>query len=968
MRLLEFSMGCLVLAVVACDSAQGRESEGWRVVPDGRLGLQVWRGDRYLFGLNCTLAGPAGSYAGMEAMPSVQGGRRVYGQEVVFTRSRWDKEIVAGPLSFRYEAFREGPAALGLRAACSSEKAVNIRGVELAVPASDYLAGARLTARMRDGADMDVTGRGKLDDGVKSLLIKTPTGEDIRFEFTSPAQVSRDAGALRLWPLSGAVRGGEPVESEMTVTFPHPIEFRPANQFVDTSGWFPYEGRQDFTPGSAIGMEDWLDQPAGRHGYVRIDGDRFAFEDGTPVKFWGTNISWADMAVPDEQAVRYADKFAKHGVNMVRMHKFVHEHTGLDGWPFDASSVWDGIMSPENPVEFHQGAVQRFDNMHARLRERGIYVGWSPIAFLAFHEGYRGRLTAYDELKALRDAHPFWIHGGNTLYPFSTFAPDVQDLYIELIVKLLNHVNASTGLRYAEDPALAFVEFRNESDTFFWGVDNLAAESPTYRRIISERFCEWLRQRYPSEEALRGAWTEIGLREGESLDDGTVFPFPGWGRVDQVPRSRRLVDSYRFLFEYQDDCYQRFVRAVRGTGYRGALVGSCWQAADWLGRLYNLQSDRRVGYIDRHRYFGNADRPLMERPGQSTLQAGREQVADRPFGLSEWAAGHVHAAELPPAVAFIGLGLQGWDIATQYGSNWWGIRTRNAPSIHTTSDLFYNIGQFPFIARILQSGALKEGAVVARRRVSMGDLYPLGEATGEDFDLLGGASWDDLERAIPDEALGAGRVVIDFVEQPVPGKIETADLSRHWDKEGRLIRASNGQIVWDYSGRGFFTVDTPAGQAVIGFGGGRAHALSDVTVSYDNPFANVYVVPADRGETLADARRLLIMALGRTADRGDVLEETALRPFHRPEQQWPGGGRDGVIRHMLGNPTLIFEPVALTVTLKRDEPCRVYALDPDGRLPETPVEVPVERTAGGQWLRLDGSRYRTMYYLIEFEP
>ena len=965
MRILVVLAVFLACGVLPWSRAAGAEKRAWRVIPVGRLGLQVWQGDSHLFSVDSRLPGPDQSYAGMEPMPAVDGDTRVYEQEVTFTRSRWDSKVVAGPLSFRYEALQTGPKTLQIRARCSAEEAVRLQGVEVTVPVSDYLTGARI--QTGGGAEVGTLGEGggRPGDEVRSLSVTTTSGATIRFELGTPARVHYDPRAVHIWLLRGTVRGGQPAEGELTVTFPQSVEFSPENQLVDTSDWFLYGGEQDFSPGSAVGMEDWLDRPAGGHGYVRIEGNRFTFEDGTPVKFWGTNISWADMALPDEQAERYAAKFAKHGVNIVRMHKFMHEHSGLDGWPFDASATWDGILDPDNPLEFHDGAVGRFDNMHAELKERGVYVGWSPIAFFAFHEAYRDRLIDYDELKAVRDANPFWIHGGNTMYPFSTFAPDVQDLYIELITKLLNHVNPRTGLRYAEDPALAFVEFRNEAAIFFWGVNNLAAESPVYRRILAQKFCDWLRERYASEEALRDSWTEIGLKEGESLQEGTIFPFPEWGRINQMPRSRRLVDSYRFLFEYQDHYYQRFVRAVRATGYKGPLVGSCWQAADWLGHLYNLQNDRRVGIIDRHGYHRML---MLGQPGTGALNSGRNVVSDRPFALSEWAGSHVYAAEVSPLVGLIGLGLQGWDSSMQYGSNWWGIATHARTGIHSTSEAFHHIGQWPFISRILRSGALREGKVVARRRVSMEDLYPLEDESADDFELLGGTSWEELEREVPREALAIGRVEVEFVEEPVEEKLKMGDLNRYWDRERRLIRASNGQIVWDYSGRGFFTVDTDAGQAVIGFGGGeREHALSDVSIAYDAPFANVYVVPRRPGETLANARSLVVMVLGRTADEGDVLEETTITPLATADRPHPGGGRQGAIRHWIENPVLLFEPVRATLTLRRDEAFRVYALDHDGRLPRPPHEVPVTRTQEGLQFTLDGARYDTMYYLVEFD-
>ena len=50
--------------------------------------------------------------------------------------------------------------------------------------------------------------------------------------------------------------------------------------------WFEFKPGDYFKEGS-VNMSDWLDKPAGKHGFLQINGKDFVFEDGTPVKFWG---------------------------------------------------------------------------------------------------------------------------------------------------------------------------------------------------------------------------------------------------------------------------------------------------------------------------------------------------------------------------------------------------------------------------------------------------------------------------------------------------------------------------------------------------------------------------------------------------------------------------------------------------------------------------------------------------------
>jgi len=49
------------------------------------------------------------------------------------------------------------------------------------------------------------------------------------------------------------------------------------------------------------------EKPAGKHDFLKTQGDRFVFEDGTPVRFWGTNLN-GGAAFPEKD---YAPKLAR---------------------------------------------------------------------------------------------------------------------------------------------------------------------------------------------------------------------------------------------------------------------------------------------------------------------------------------------------------------------------------------------------------------------------------------------------------------------------------------------------------------------------------------------------------------------------------------------------------------------------------------------------------------------------------
>ena len=47
------------------------------------------------------------------------------------------------------------------------------------------------------------------------------------------------------------------------------------------------------------------EKPAGRHGFLQVAGDHFAFADGTPARFWGTNFNGGSCFPEHDYAKRW---------------------------------------------------------------------------------------------------------------------------------------------------------------------------------------------------------------------------------------------------------------------------------------------------------------------------------------------------------------------------------------------------------------------------------------------------------------------------------------------------------------------------------------------------------------------------------------------------------------------------------------------------------------------------------------
>jgi hypothetical protein len=587
--------------------------------------------------------------------------------------------------------------------------------------------------------------------------------------------------------------------------------------------------------------------------------------------------------------------------------------------------------------------LDRLDYFAAKLKERGVYFGWSHTFGFKVVPGDRERLLAYDEIA--KSLH------GNT-YAFINFAEDVQDLMIEMVVNLLKHKNPYTGRTYAEEPALCFIELQNEDDIFFYTSPKALDACPTYKKAFLARFAAWLKEKYGSREKLAAAWGDA-LKPGETLADANIAPQvnPWFFGGDNLPKQtggtrRRLLDTAAFLHHAQDKFYARFVRAIRAAGYRGPLCGSPWQAPSMLPHYYNLLSDYRVGFIDRHNYFGGAGKAvfasMLTRPGSGYLGSGLEQVADRPFVLSEWI--HVYpsayAAEGPAIVAAYGMGLQGWDASYEFQSQAakrvFGDTGGNFPWGVWEADVPTSLGQYPTLARMVHRGDVKEGEVIAVRRVGKADLdrgtFPFADKVEQRGDVKTFAG------TVPGEALAAGRVVVEFADESGPPLVP--DLKRY--RAGSVITSATGQLAWDTAGRGFFTVNTPGTKAVVGFAQGKERKLGDVTVTLDSPFAALVLTAAGRGEDLATGKRAILSVVARTSNTG-------FRYF-APDNRVLANGK----------PPILMEPVKATVAVAGRPVEAVHVLDHDGR--RTGRTLPV---ADGRFT-LDGAKDKAIYYEVVF--
>jgi hypothetical protein len=624
----------------------------------------------------------------------------------------------------------------------------------------------------------------------------------------------------------------------------------------------------------------------------------------------------------------------------VRFHKFTwHAYKGDSSTRLD-SEKW-----------------QRFDYFQSELRKAGIYYGWSHIYGHKVQPADRSRLLAYDELVNVKLP---WAHLNATTASLVNFAEDLQELNIELTVHMLNHRNPHTGLRYADDPALSFVELQNEDNIFWSAIEKTLEQTPAYRSLLCRKFSQWLKNKYGNQTALVNAWGKDQLPEGETLDKGNVYPKPNhsWfsaeyenARKESRPVRQAYLDRAQFLYEEQIKFYNRFSEAIRRTGYRGPVVGSCWQAGTGLTHLYNLYADHQVGIVDRHNYSGGEtghqmvpgkvdNTPMVAKPGTGLLSTGLQQTEGRPFALSEWMSliPNQWTAEAAPLVAAYGMGLQGWDASYAFALDYPHFtKTIHTPGVYNVTSPTH-LTLYPALAAMLYRNDLKEGQTIIRRPVNMAEVSAgkttFSDKIEQDYDRK------QFSGDVPLAALAVGpvKVAFDSAKTPQP---ETA-WQKHWRETEKVVVSNTGQLRWDYQGKGHFTINTAGTKGLVGFAEGKELQLGELTLKTANPFAVIFLSSLEKEKSLMNCRRMLVTTIARAVNSGMEYNADTTR-LTSP-----------------GQAPILLEPVKLTLGFNRKGKAVVHVLDHDG------VRTSQTLKLNKGVLQIDGSLTKTLYYEIEW--
>jgi hypothetical protein len=313
------------------------------------------------------------------------------------------------------------------------------------------------------------------------------------------------------------------------------------------TGWFPFTLPWDDASKTTIDASGLLIDYPGQdpasvvdsrgHIQARADGHFYFEKTGKRARFWGVNFTFnanfppcperppAAGEFPDDHvADKVARRLAKLGINVVRFHH-MDFYASPDG-------IWDPRYFPNDSQHLSEAALQRLDYLIYQLRRNGIYVNLNLKVARHFGPG-----DGLQDTQLFRDPIAFF-------QGVSHFNARMVELQKDYARKLLTHRNPHTGLTYAEDPVVAFIEIANEDSLFGsllndGGLNYLPGVSgalpQSYSAELDALWNTWLRAKYGSRQALEAAWrsqepavnpTDM-MRNGgfeNGMNDWSVYP------------------------------------------------------------------------------------------------------------------------------------------------------------------------------------------------------------------------------------------------------------------------------------------------------------------------------------------------------------------------------------------------------------------------------------------------------------
>ncbi len=709
------------------------------------------------------------------------------------------------------------------------------------------------------------------------------------------------------------------------------------------TNWYAWEPQDDKAAyGTAIDASIWLDAPAGKHGYIKAEGDDMYFEDGTPIKFWGTNVCFEALFFDKEKHEMIADRIARSGYNLVRFHQLDRGNkTNILGDDYQI----DELLA--DPVQL--------DKMHylfALLKERGIYITMD----LLFTEPYKEKSDA-----TYKNDPKGPTRSGRAMVRWSD---DGMKAGAEYIRSFMEPVNPYTGLSMAEDPAVIYINLFNEASMNLMKDRDTSVMADAEKKWYQKRWNDWLSEKYGTTEELKKAWTQEGetkqLEGHEQLEYGTV-EFRGNTSYNKFmemnPSEQEKADLREFLYDNQNFVYKYYIDFLRNElGYKNFISpvgGGGGNQNDSGGNMSTVgmhQNAELFDVFDSHVYkshpsgggaWNDLDGTALTGWTASTSRnawelykgVANQHIYEMPQFISEWnvcspgpyaAEGQIFMAVNaathnwnPIHFCFIGEAML--EPGQEMVNNYFGI-------IHGADQM----AMLPAAASLFLRGDIKEleekyympwtkEEVLAEKNHGK---HPIG------FEHL-------TAYYLPGTALVDTEIGKDY--EP-----DTEAMERAVQKSMRNAPQTD-QLFWN-DDLIVYKVETEYANVATGYIGQKTLEFDYSTIEYEN-YSGVAAITSATYDTLRESDSVLVTLMSKARNTDEEHDKESGSYHVNP-----------------GKPPVLVEPIIAGITIKTTDDIKVYALSHSGARRE---ELPIEKLDNGySYFKADGVVYKTPYYEI----
>lgn len=546
------------------------------------------------------------------------------------------------------------------------------------------------------------------------------------------------------------------------------------------------------------------EKPAGRRGFVRASGESLVFADGTPARFWGTNLAAnALYGTSGENVRRQARRISALGFNLVRIH---HQDT------FWVNPNIFGKNAADTQT-LDTASLKKLDWWIKCLKDEGIYI------WLDLH--VERALTAGDHIYGFDE-----IRKGNKaveLKGYNYVNQSMQQAMKQFNAAYLSHVNAYTGLAYRNEPAIMALLITNEND-----ITNHFGNMLSSKDKVPLHY-EW----YAS------AATDFATRNNLS--------------PAKTLRSWEPGPSKLFLNDLEHRFNTEMITHLRGLGIKVPIVTTSMWGDNSISSLPALAGG---DMIDVHAYGGIGElekNPLAESSMVNWISMG--QVAGMPMSVTEWNVSPFPVADRHSSPLYMASAarLQGWDAVMLFAyataplndagqpTNW---RALNDPAL---------IATLPAAALLYRQEHVKEADTIYALTPDREQLFYQANSASNSAAARTASERGKLVLVMPEiqelSWLKRGQV---SSNARVISNLQQSTMA----EEAVEVASDSGEIRRNWK-RGIYTINTSRTQAAMGKIGNEQIVLPDVKMEIKTPNASVVVQSMDQ-EPISASTRLMI--------------------------------------------------------------------------------------------------------------